>query len=195
MNFVAHCFLAQGNSHSLVGNLLGDFCKGVNTNALAPNIYLGLMNHRAVDKFTDQHCEVLQAKHYFSAHRRRFSGIAIDVLFDYFLIKHWSQFCEICFDDFKRRTYQCLIDSLSLMPHQMANVMQRVVSQDWFASYQCKEGVGLALDRIASRIRFKNQFSGALEDIELHFEELEIAFSRFFPQLQFHIKTLNIERP
>ena len=177
----------------MVGNLLGDFCKGVDTKMLAPDIYLGLMNHRAVDKFTDQHFEVLQAKHYFSAQRRRFSGIAIDVLFDHFLIKHWSKFSEVSFGEYKKKVYQCLIDSLSLMPHQMASVMQRVVNQDWFASYQNIEGVGLALDRIASRIRFKNQFSGAIEDIKLHLEELEAVFRRFFPQLQAHIGALNIE--
>jgi acyl carrier protein phosphodiesterase len=195
MNFLAHCLLAQANGHSLVGNLLGDFCKGVDTSSLPRNIYLGLMNHRAVDKFTDQHLEVLKAKQYFSTHRRRFAGIAIDVLFDHFLIKHWSLFCEISFEEFKKQTYHYLIDNLSLMPSEMASVITRVVQQDWFASYQQIGGVGLALDRIASRIRFKNQFSGCLEDIELHLDELETAFNVFFPQLQSHIHTLTLENP
>ncbi len=194
MNFVAHCFLAQANNHSLIGNLLGDFCKGVDTKALDHDIYLGLMNHRAVDKYTDQHYQVIQAKQYFSDQRRRFSGIAIDVLFDYFLIKHWSRYCSMSFSDFKQTVYQCLTDNLSLMPEHMANVMSRVVNQDWFASYQNLEGIGLALDRIASRIRFSNHFAGSLEDIYTYHDELESSFLIFFPQLQGHINKLALEK-
>ncbi len=194
MNFVAHCFLAQANNHSLVGNLLGDFCKGIDTKALDINIYEGLMNHRAVDKFTDQHFEVVQAKQYFSNQRRRFSGIAIDVLFDYFLIQHWSRYSMMSFSDFKQAVYLSLTDSLVLMPNHMASVMGRVVSQDWFASYQNLEGIGLALDRIASRIRFSNQFAGSLEEIYQWHDELERAFLNFFPQLQAHIVNLALEK-
>ena len=79
MNYLAHLALAQPNHHSLVGNLLGDFCKGVPLNSLPTTILAGLANHRAVDSFTDQHPLVRQSRLLFSAQRRRFAGIALDV--------------------------------------------------------------------------------------------------------------------
>ena len=183
MNYLAHCFLAQANSESLVGNLLGDFCKGVDERALPEGIYVGLLNHREIDRYTDAHPLVLQAKGCFSAQRRRFAGIALDVLFDHFLIKNWHLYSDVPFVDFKSQTYQLLTQSSHLMPEKMQVVMASVVKNDWFSSYEHVEGIGFAIDRIAMRIRFRNQFAGSIEDIKLHYEQLDEVFLQFFPQL------------
>ena len=61
MNYLAHAALAQPQPQSLVGNLLGDFCKGVAIDTLAQPIQAGLANHRAVDRFTDSHPLVREA--------------------------------------------------------------------------------------------------------------------------------------
>lgn len=188
MNFLAHCLLSKPTEKSIVGNLLGDFCKGVNEAQLNEEVLQGLVNHRAVDKFTDSHPLVQDAKGCFSVQRRRFAGIALDVLFDYYLIKHWSLFSTQSFDEFKNGTYHLIMNGLIYMPESMANVMTRVVKQDWFASYQTLAGIGHALDRIAARVRFTNQFAGAIEDVYLHDNALEQTFLAFFPQLQLHIK-------
>lgn len=194
MNYLAHCYFAQADNHSLVGNLLGDFCKGVNTQVLPVGVYRGLLNHREVDKYTDNHPIIQHAKSLFSQHRRRFAGIAIDVLFDYFLIKHWQHFAVLPFDQYKYNIYNRLEKSYSLMPIKMARVMERVVNQDWFNSYQSLEGIGYSLDRIAARIRFKNHYSGAIDDIYCHLDELENAFLDFFPLLEQHVQQSQLEQ-
>jgi len=38
MNFLAHCFLAQPNAESLVGNLLGDFTRGANVDHMPKTV-------------------------------------------------------------------------------------------------------------------------------------------------------------
>ena len=184
MNYLAHCFLSPATPASLVGNLLGDFCKGVDERRLSVEVKAGLINHRAVDKFTDNHPLVRQAKVCFSPHRRRFAGIALDVLFDYYLISHWHLFSAIPFDVFRKNTYQLIVQGVPLMPEPMQQVMTRVVSQDWFANYQSLQGVGHTLDQIADRLRFSNQFSGCIEDIRKHNNALEAVFLSFFVQLQ-----------
>jgi acyl carrier protein phosphodiesterase len=190
MNFLAHCLLSEPTSKSIVGNLLGDFCKGVDEKQLSAEVLKGLINHRAVDKFTDSHQLVIDAKGCFSSQRRRFAGIALDVLFDYYLIKHWHLYTRMPFDEFKHQTYQFIVNGLIYMPKPMANVMERVVRQDWFASYQSLEGIGHALDRIAGRVRFANHFSGAIDDIYVHDVALEHVFLKFFPQLQQHVQKI-----
>jgi acyl carrier protein phosphodiesterase len=60
MNYFAHLVLSQPTVESTVGNLLGDFAKGVKREALNPAVSFGLDNHRAVDRFTDAH-ESIQA--------------------------------------------------------------------------------------------------------------------------------------
>lgn len=184
MNYLAHLYLAQPTARSRLGNLLGDFAKGVDTSRLHPEIYAGLLNHRAVDHFTDHHPIVTDLKRRFSPQRRRFAGIALDVLFDHFLIWHWERLCEPDFDHFLTSAYRDLNQAQSEMPLPMQRTVMRMVEQDWIRSYAELEQVGFALDRIAGRIRFKNQFTGIIEEIDPLYPELEQGFLLFFPDLQ-----------
>lgn len=193
MNYLAHAALSQSNLPSLVGNLLGDFCKGVPLCSLEPAILAGLENHRAVDRFTDTHPLVQIEKKQFSAQRRRFAGVALDVLFDHYLIKHWQCFYADPFVHAKAQLYQQLASAECLMPETMCQTMQKVRQQDWFHSYQDIDNVGKALDRIASRIRFANSFHGMIEEIMPRYNQLEQVFLYFYPQLQWHLQQLALE--
>ena len=193
MNYLAHTALAQPNLHSLVGNLLGDFCKGVDLQAQPKAILDGLANHRAVDKFTDQHSELRQHRLTFSPQRRRFAGIALDVLFDHLLIKHWPRFYHTSFVSYKQQLYRDLATAEHLMPEQMRITMRQVRQQDWLASYQHLPTVGHALDNIAKRLRFANAFSGMINEIMPRYDKLERTFLEFYPQLQQHVSSIELE--
>lgn len=193
MNYLAHTALAQPNHYSLVGNLLGDFCKGIALDALPQPILAGLANHRAVDYFTDHHARILQAKQLFSPQRRRFAGIALDVLFDHFLIQHWQTLYALPFADYKQQLYQELAAAEYLMPPAMAATMSKVRRDDWFSSYRELPQLGSALDRIATRIRFRHQFAGIIDEIVPHYSELEQTFLHFYPQLQQQVRQLRLE--
>ncbi len=109
MNHFAHLVLARPTVESTVGNLLGDFARGVDLAALVPAVRAGLDNHRAVDRFTDSHPRVRAMKRAFSPARRRFAGIALDIYFDHLLIRHWDRFyardLEILIGEFYRRMH------------------------------------------------------------------------------------------
>lgn len=183
MNHLAHLFLADEGVESRVGNVLGDFARGVVVERLPTEVKNGLQNHRAVDAFTDRHPDVLACKTLFSARRRRFAGVALDVLFDHYLLRHWYRFSDRDHQGFIRDVYQDLEAGYHLMPPQMARVMARMIAHDWFTAYEDLDTIGYALDRIAERIRFRNQFAGIIEEIRTHDQELEHRFLRFFPDL------------
>ena len=50
MNYFAHLALARPTPASKVGNLLGDFMRGVREEELPPPVRQGLRNHRLVDR-------------------------------------------------------------------------------------------------------------------------------------------------
>lgn len=193
MNYLAHAVLAQSSSHSLVGNLLGDFCKGVDLTVLPQAVLVGLANHRAIDRFTDQHVLVQQAKQLFSRKRRRFAGVALDVLFDHFLIQHWQQFYPEPFSQAKQNLYLQLQKAEPLMPAPMRQTMQKLRQQDWLSAYQHLPSLALALDAIAARIRFANEFGGSIEEIEPNYRELEAVFLQFYPELQQYNTVLSLQ--
>ena len=97
MNYLAHLYLSQPTVDSHYGNLLGDFRKGVNVAALPFSVQQGLQNHYLVDRFTDSHPEVMAAKQVFPKSQRRFAPVALDMIFDHFLIKNYLLHCYLCY--------------------------------------------------------------------------------------------------
>ncbi|NMT63610.1 acyl carrier protein phosphodiesterase [Marinobacter orientalis] len=188
MNHLAHLFLSPDSAQARVGSLLGDFARGIVPADLPARVRAGLYHHRAVDAFTDRHPEVIASKQLFSSQRRRFAGVALDILYDHYLLRNWEQFSHLDPDTFISQVYGELDAHSSLMPEHMQRVTQQIVRHDWFHSYMELENIGYALDRVAGRIRFRNAFSGIIEEIEEHNDELEHRFLRFFPELKHFAK-------
>lgn len=194
MNYFAHLVLSRPTVESTVGNLLGDFAKGVNRQKLNSSVSAGLDNHRAVDRFTDTHPAIRDLKQSFSPKRRRFAGIALDVYFDHLLMKHWHSIDSRPLPTVIDTFYQRIVDGQSLMPSQhMRSTTKRIVDYDWFGSYRDIDSIARALDRIASRIRYENRFDNAIDDILANQAKIDAAFLAFFPQLSGHVKTLALE--
>lgn len=184
MNHLAHVFLAPDSPEARVGSILGDFTRGVNVAALPDSVRFGVRHHLAVDSFTDKHPDVLASKRLFSTQRRRFAGVALDILYDYFLLRHWGKFTDTDQGTFIRNVYIELQSNESLMSPDMTRATRHMVAHDWFGSYRELDNIGYALDRVATRIRFQNSFAGIIEEIRPIHSELETRFLSFFPDLQ-----------
>ncbi|MDO6569235.1 ACP phosphodiesterase [Alteromonas sp. 1_MG-2023] len=188
MNYLAHLFLAQPNADSHYGNLLGDFRKGIVIDTLNDGVSKGLENHYTVDRFTDNHASVKQAKALFKPEHRRFAPVAIDMLFDHLLITHWQQFSNIPFHAFCQQSFSLLEGNLHAMPKPMQRSVSHMITHNCFADYAEFEGIGFAIQAVAKRIRFKNDFAQCVQDIEANFETLNSLFLSFFPTLIKHIE-------
>lgn len=184
MNHLAHTFLAPDSAEARVGSILGDFTKGIDLAGLPKPVLEGVRHHLAVDTFTDQHPQVLASKQLFSKQRRRFAGVALDILYDHFLLRHWHRYSEFEQTAFIHTVYRELSAQEPVMPPAMISVTRRMVEHDWFSAYQELDNIGFALDRVAERIRFPNQFTGIIDEIRENERELEANFLEFFPELQ-----------
>ena len=195
MNHFAHLVLSQPTVESVVGNLLGDFARGVDANSLSAPVRAGLFNHRAVDRFTDSHPLVLEMKPCFSRARRRFAGIALDIYFDHLLLTHWQRFDERELDGVIAGFYERMASGQALMPGaDMRRVTQRMIDYDWFGSYRDIASVAESLDRVAQRIRFANDFDNAIDDLQRHHDVIRDGFFEFYPQLQQHVAEQALEQ-
>lgn len=184
MNHLAHAFLAPDSPQTRVGSILGDFTRGVDFAALPAPVLQGVHHHLAVDVYTDKHPNVLASKRLFSKQRRRFAGVALDILYDHYLLRHWQRFSDSDCDTFIQQVYDDLKTHEHLMPESMIHVTRRMVANDWFGAYADLDSIGYALDRVAGRVRFPNQFAGIIDEIRENAEELEANFLVFFPELQ-----------
>jgi acyl carrier protein phosphodiesterase len=83
-----------------------------------------------------------------------------------------------------------------LMPgDEMRRVTSRMITYDWFGSYQDIDSVADALDNIAKRIRFANSFDNAIDDLRANHDLIQAVFLEFFPQLKAHVESLGFENP
>ncbi|WP_297794374.1 ACP phosphodiesterase [uncultured Marinobacter sp.] len=183
MNHLAHVFLAPDSPEARIGSVMGDFARGLQVRELPPTVRVGIHHHRAVDSFTDSHPDVLASKRLFSRQRRRFAGVALDILYDHYLLRHWQGFSNVDSDTFIATAYQEFRDYEYLMPDKMKRVTRNMVENDWFGTYADLDSVGFALNRVAQRIRFQHQFFDIIDEIKEHDRELERRFLTFFPDL------------
>ena len=93
MNYLAHLYLAGPEPEARLGALLGDFVFG--QAALADWGALErreIVIHRRVDRYTDEHPQVVAARRLFAHGRQRYAGIALDVYYDHCLARDWARY-------------------------------------------------------------------------------------------------------
>ena len=183
MNYLAHVFLSGRTPEAVVGGLLGDFVKGSVDERYGVREREGILLHRRIDRYTDNHEVVRASRCLVSPLRRRFAGIMVDVFYDHFLARHWASFAEVPLEEFAHEVYAILQHRLGEFPERLQYVVPRMVRDDWLVSYRELWRVGAALDGISTRLRRSNTLAGGVHELEANYGEFEKHFLIFFPQL------------
>ncbi len=184
MNYLAHLYLAEQSREGLLGSLLGDFVKGRLDDRFPETVGRGIALHRAIDSFTDAHPLHLASRNRIGRQRRRYAGIIVDVCYDHFLCKHWTDYSSESLACFSARVYGILQEHRDDLPGRLRRIAPHMIADDWLGSYSDLANVGRALDGIAQRIVRSNPLAGALTEIEANYAALDDDFRRFFPELQ-----------
>jgi acyl carrier protein phosphodiesterase len=184
MNYLAHLYLAEQSREGLLGSLLGDFVKGRLDDRFPETVRRGIVLHRAIDSFTDAHPLHLASRNRIGRRRRRYAGIIVDVCYDHFLCRHWTDYSSESLAGFAARVYDILGEHRDDLPGRLRRIAPHMIADDWLGSYSDLANVGRALDGIAHRIVRSNPLAGALTEIEANYTALDDDFQRFFPELQ-----------
>ncbi|MEB3214849.1 MAG: ACP phosphodiesterase [Nostocales cyanobacterium 94392] len=182
MNYLAHSFLSEGTTESLIGNFLGDFVKG-SIDIYPKEIIKGIYSHRKIDSFTDSHPIFRSSKSLISRKRNRFAGIMIDVFYDHFLAKNWSEYCTVSLENFTNNVYQVLQDNQNILPERLKRILPNMVASNLLASYKSVFTIDRAINGISRRIKRKNNLFGGVEELFFNYQQLQRDFSQFFPEL------------
>ncbi|MXY48418.1 MAG: DUF479 domain-containing protein [Gemmatimonadetes bacterium] len=190
MNYLAHLYFAEDTPESCVGNLMADFVRGpVDRQPYNGAVMRGMRSHVAVDRYTDGHDVVRESKALISPSRRRFAGIIVDICYDHYLARHWTDFSDEPLPAFIKRTYGFLSAYRGDMPPVLSRVIRHMVRYDWLHGYREITGIGRALDGLSMRLRRPNTLAGSVEELEANYDEMEGQFLRFFPDLVRHMET------
>lgn len=189
MNHLAHALLADGaDTEFALGSALGDFVRGPPDPAWAAARRAGLRFHRAIDRFTDTHREVIAARALFASPLRRYAGILVDVWFDHLLARQWPACATLSVDGeslsgFSRRWLALLDAHTDALPGRMRDFLAYIHVHDLPAGYREEAVIDEVLRGIGRRLSRPNPLHAALPALRERAAPLRRHFDAFFPGL------------
>lgn len=185
MNYLAHLYLAEASEAGLVGNLMGDFVKGRPEGWDYPGeIRRGILLHRRVDSFTDQHPVFRASRARLAPAYRRYGGIIVDLAYDHFLARDWPAYHDEPLPAFAARAYRALAHHHHRLPTRLQRIAPIMSAQDWLSAYQALEGIERSLAGMARRLSRPTPLAAAGGELRRHYTALEADFRAFIPELR-----------
>jgi acyl carrier protein phosphodiesterase len=195
VNWLAHVFLSEPNVEFQLGNLLADVVRGEQRAAMSAEFVRGALCHKAIDAFTDAHPVVKRSRARVSSTHRRFSGVLVDVFYDYCLARDWERYSSLSLHDYTAAFYRGAEASAIELPAGAQTMLERIIRNDLLSSYARAEGVERALKRISTYLESRWHKPFALDrgvrDLLDHEAGFIADFHEFFPALQSHASAYN----
>ena len=185
MNYLAHAYLSFNDPEILAGNIFSDFVKGKKRFDFPPRIQQGIMLHRAIDRFTDDHAVTAKAKQFFKPVYGLYSSAFIDIVYDHFLANDKNTFSnDDALSAFAGNTYLQLKSSEAYFPEGFDMVFYYMQLHNWLYGYQFKEGIFRSFAGLVRRAKYMSDPKPACELFIEHYDELQKCYSAFFPELR-----------
>jgi acyl carrier protein phosphodiesterase len=184
MNYLAHAYLSFGDTEILAGNIFSDFVKGKKKFEFPQRIQLGIVLHRSIDQFTDDHEATIRAKQFFKPAYGLYAAAFVDVAFDHFLAIDKNVFPGDELKEFARTTYKQLREVEPLFPERFRMFFHYMELQDWFYNYQFTEGIFRSFGGLVRRAAYMDDPQPACDIFQRHYHELSGCYTAFFPELK-----------
>lgn len=183
MNFLAHIYLAGNNEGLIIGNFIADMVKGKAYQNYAEPIQKGILLHRQIDSFTDNHPVFRATKKRILEEQGRYSGVVVDLFYDHFLATEWSRFSTENLDDFVCRNYKLMIKNYRKLPPRAQYILPFMVRQNWLSNYANLEPLALIFDRMDKRTNYQSGMKTSVETLKKQYPEIKTDFLAFMPDV------------
>ncbi len=188
MNFLAHLFLSFENEDLLIGNFIADSIRNSEVKKYPIAIQQGILLHREIDSFTDNHPAVRKSTLRLQPHHHKYAPVVIDILYDYILANNWDHYADQSLESFANQVYEVLNNRINEIPYKLRRLVPGMIRGNWLQSYKTEEGLLYTLQKMDQRASFPSKFNQAIEHLYLDYKLFEGEFNDFFPELISHIK-------
>lgn len=187
MNFLAHLYLSGDDADLKIGNFIGDHIKGKTINLLPAQIKNGVLLHRKIDAFTDQHAVVMRTKLRLRPEFHKYAPVIADIYYDHFLAVNWERFSEISLHQYASDFYKLTDEYSHMLPARTQNMLHYMIAHNWLVSYSTLEGIGKVLNGMSKRTSFNSGMEKAAIALQDNYELYESEFHEFFSELQHYV--------
>ena len=193
MNYLAHAFLSHHQEGLLVGNFIADHIRGNKLLDYPEEIQQGIRLHRAIDHYTDTHEEFKKCKRLFYDGFEKYSGILVDIYFDYFLASGFEIHSEMALPDFSESVYKVYKKHVNLLPENSNRFLNYVLQNNIYNAYAHMGGIEKVLSHLSHRINHGTKLQQSLSIMQTHETEIQERFNRFFHDIkhEFALNSVN----
>jgi acyl carrier protein phosphodiesterase len=184
MNYLAHVYLSGDNDELAIGNFIADQVKGKSYISYPQGIRNGILLHRKIDQFTDQHLLFKKNVSLIFPHHRHYSRVIVDMFFDHFLAAHWNDHHSISLEKFSNDFYLLLQQHKGSLPLKTQKLLPVMSLHNWFLAYRSIEGLQRILFQMSQRTQFPSKMDEAIHDLKRHYNKIESDFHTFFEELK-----------
>jgi acyl carrier protein phosphodiesterase len=184
MNFLAHIYLSGNDTYRILGNFMADVVRGNQYLQYPDKIQKGILLHRFIDFYTDQHPVFRQTKHRLHENYGHYSGVITDMYYDYFLAKNWKNYHEKSLEVYAANFYQILQEHHELLPDKIQRMSKHMIEDNWLVAYQSVQGMQRILYQMDYRSGFNSKMQYATRELQLWEADMEQEFFTFFQDLQ-----------
>ncbi|MFZ1388272.1 MAG: acyl carrier protein phosphodiesterase [Thiolinea sp.] len=190
MNWLAHVHLASLVGCEPAASLLPDLMNVRTFDHFTPTQARAIALHQAIDRFTDMHQAVLHSKRLITAPYVRFSGVLVDIFYDYCLCQAWQEYSQQPLLEFIQHTHTQIQSAIPDQPEATRLIFQRLIEQNWLGSYSTHAGIELSLARISQRIKRPTDLAPAVEQLRAFEATFNEDFQHFYPELCAYVKAV-----
>ena len=183
MNFLAHLFLAGSDEGLIIGNFIADMVKGKAYLKYSKPIQEGIMLHRKIDFFTDQHPLFRKTKYRIQKDQGRYSPVVVDMYYDHFLALEWSRFSKQDLEEFVEEKYTILQKNKIYLPERAQYILPFMVQQNWLLNYAHLKPLAQIFDRMDRRTDYQSGMKTAVDTLEKQYAEIQNDFLLFMPKV------------
>jgi len=188
MNFLAHIYLSGKSEQLMIGNFIGDFLRGVKWREYDEEIQKGIRLHRSIDLFTDNHDVVMISKKRLWDKYRHFSGVIVDIYYDHFLAKNWSDFSDTPLNLYVDNFYSMINSHSAILPEKVNHMLPYMMDKNWLLNYANFEGIQEVMNGMSRRTKHDSKMEESVIDLKEDYEGFREDFYAFFPELQNFVK-------
>jgi acyl carrier protein phosphodiesterase len=184
MNFLAHLYLSGHDESLMIGNFIADSVKGSAFQKFPEGIRKGILLHRAIDYYTDNHPVFLKSVERLRPGYRKYAGVIADIFYDHYLAKNWKEYSDKPLEQYASEVNSLMMKNVFLMPEQSLMFLKYAFRTNLLVSYASLQGIEEVLYGMSRRTTFKSNMELAGKDLKENYPEFENEFQLFFEDVR-----------
>jgi acyl carrier protein phosphodiesterase len=188
MNFITHLYFSNESLDNTTGLIIGNCAKEVNLQKYNLEILKGMAVDLQIRNFAETNPAFNRSLQRMNTKFNKYSTFIVNIFFDHFLAKNWSNHSDIPLDQFADKIYQLLLKNHSTFPYKIRKFAPEMITKKWITSCASIEGTHQYIRLISKTERFTTNLDQCLVELIENYKDYGTDFEEYFTALNEFMK-------